>query len=197
MTTTSHLSFERLADLVENRLDPNAREVALTHVAGCLRCADEMEQLGKVVTLMRTDRESDAPRDLVAYAKSVFQSRARRSESSVLRRLVAALTFDSLTSKPEFAVRSGASNTRQLLFSAEENDLDLRIATQEDGRLISGQVLGSTCPGGEVELKGTDITRSARLNELCEFTMSVVPPGNYSLRLKLSDIEIEVPEFDV
>src|SRR5262245_26026039 len=101
MTTTSHLSFERLADLVENRLDQSAREVALAHIAGCSRCADEMEQLGKVVTLMRTDRESDAPRDLLAYARNVFQNRSREGGSSVLRRLVAALIFDSLTSKPE------------------------------------------------------------------------------------------------
>jgi hypothetical protein len=196
MTSTLHISFERLADLVENRLDPKSRAAALAHVAECSHCEDEMNQLGKVVALMRSDRESDAPRDLLAYAKAVF-SRVRHSNDSVLRRLVAALTFDSLTSKPEFAVRSGSIGTRQLLFSAEDNDLDLRIASHENGRLISGQILGPPCAGGEVELRGPSGTTSVKLNQLCEFTMPVVPPGNYSLRLKLSDIEIEVPELEV
>src|SRR5262245_25725908 len=197
MTNTSHLSFERLADLVEDRLDPKSRDLTVAHVAECLRCKNEMEQLVKVVALMKSDRESDAPRDLLAYANAVFKSRVPKSSSSVLRRLVAALTFDSLTSEPEFAVRSGSSSARQLLFSAEESDVDLRIATLENGCVISGQILGPSCAGGEVELHGTSAATSAKLNQLCEFTLPVVPPGTYALRLILSDIEIEVPELEV
>lgn len=112
------------------------------------------------------------------------------------RKIQAVLTFDSFTTSPAFGVRSGASVARQVLYGADDIDLDVRI-TPDDGRwVISGQMLGD-CSAGEVELIGAAEPVQTDLDDLCEFTLSPVPPGNYGLRVRFGEIEIEVPEFSL
>ncbi|HYH85081.1 MAG TPA: hypothetical protein VEX60_06325, partial [Pyrinomonadaceae bacterium] len=157
-------------------------------------------QLGRVTQLMRADTSEDAPRDAIFNAIGMFRARAPAvAAPSILRRIVAALTFDSNALTPAFGVRSGQSApVRQLLFSAGDFDVDLRLASGGEGWTVSGQVLGR-CEGGEVELgeAGRAARSSAALNDLCEFTLPPVPEGSYALRLRLGDTEIEIPELDL
>ena len=194
-----HIDFERLADIVEGRL--SAGEDDRTHLAACPRCSAQAEELGRVTALMRADTSVDAPRDLVFNAIKLFHSRRTESAPGLLRRLVAALTFDSSTRTPAFGVRSGqAAPARQLLFGAGDFDVDLRLAAGEEGWTVSGQVLGP-CEGGRVEAfaPGAHEESVARtsLNDLCEFTLPPVPEGVYALRLRLNDTEIEIPELSL
>ena len=97
-------------------------------------------------------------------------------------------------------MRSGApAASRQLIFSAGEVDVDLRLAPAAEGWAVSGQVLGE-CAGGWAELggadTGSDATR-AELNELCEFALPTMPAGNYTLRLGLGDTLVEIPGLDL
>jgi hypothetical protein len=32
---------------------------------------------------------------------------------------------------------------------------------------------------------------------LCEFKLPAIPVGNYSLRVRMSDVEIEIPELEL
>jgi hypothetical protein len=116
----------------------------------------------------------------------MFRSRAAEAEPSLLRRVVAALSFDSMQPGLAYGVRSGQAAARQMLYSAGDNDLDLRVQPVGDAWVVSGQVLGA-CTGGRVELKGTDAEVSAVLNELCEFTLPGVAAGDYTLRLLLGE----------
>jgi len=116
--------------------------------------------------------------------------------SDGLRRIVAALSFDSATLAPAFGVRSAsaAAEARQLLFSAEGTDLDLRVsrANGDDWR-VSGQLLSAdSAAGGNVELLGEAISVQATLNELCEFALPPVPQGTYMLLLRTGETIIEV-----
>src|ERR671916_835931 len=92
----------------------------------------------------------DAPPALVSGVVRMFRARRAQSEApGLLRRLVAALAFDSSSLTPAFGVRSGqAAPARQLLFSAGDLDVDLRLAQGSEGWTVSGQVLGP-CTGGE------------------------------------------------
>lgn len=195
-----HIAFERLADLAEGRLKEAERREALAHTRSCERCSAELARLESVINLMRTDESLDAPRDLVFAAKNLFKARAAESrQKSLASRILAALSFDSgaqLT--PAFGLRSGQSTARQLLYSAGESDLDLRLTPAEDDTwVVSGQVLGE-CYGGEVELQSADGTKSvAELNEVCEFRFEPVSAGSYTLRLRLGEMEIEVPELKI
>jgi hypothetical protein len=147
---------------------------------------------------MRTDTAPDAPRDVRAFAVSLFSRGENAGEPSLLRRIVAALSFDSTSNPaPAFGVRSGYATSRQLLYSAEENDIDLRITPEKENWIVAGQVLGEGCVGGRVELEGATERVEAGLNELCEFTLPPVSAGSYTLRLRLGNAEVEIPRLEL
>ena len=200
--TPRHIPFARLADLAEGRLSPEEEAEERAHLAECTSCAGQAAQLGHLAALMRADTSEDAPAALVADVVRMFRARRATAEPEpgLLRRLVAALTFDSSNLTPAFGVRSGqAAPARQLLFSAGDLDVDLRLAQGAEGWTVSGQVLGP-CECGEVELVGADGSTAARaaLNELCEFTLlPPTPDGAYALRLRLDGAEVEIPELSL
>jgi hypothetical protein len=199
--TPQHIPFARLADLAEGRLSAEEAAEERAHLDACTRCSAQAARLGHLAALMRADTSEDAPPALVADVVRMFRARrVGESAPGLLRRLVAALTFDSSSLTPAFGVRSGqAAPARQLLFSAGDLDIDLRLARGPEGWTVSGQVLGP-CKGGEVELVGAEGASVARaaLNELCEFTLlPPTPDGTYALRLRLDETEIEIPELSL
>jgi len=196
----NHISLEVLADLAEQRLAPAEREPLIAHLQVCAGCSQSWQKLDHLIGLMRTDDSKDAPQPLIAQALNIFQRRPRREPATpptLLRRLVASLSFDSLSAAPAFGVRSGQTDTRQLIFNAEGIDLDLRIANLGDRWNVSGQVLGAKCAGGEVQLQSETAGESVFLNDLCEFSLTAVTSGSYRLRLRLEDVEVEFPEIEL
>ena len=170
----------------------------MLHVSACSDCTAELQRLGQALELMRTDTAPDAPRDVLAFVRNIFRQREGSREPSLLRRIVAALTFDSnMNLTPAFGVRSGHSASRQLLYSADESDIDLRISSQQDQWVVAGQLLGPGCAGGLVEMEGEGRAATATLNDLCEFTLPPVPAGSYALRLRLRDAELEIPHLEL
>lgn len=196
--TSQHIPFTAIADLAENRAAADERSTLMRHISTCTECGDELRRLEQVMLMMRTDTEPDAPRDLIAYAVNIFAQRRESGAPSLLRRIVAALTFDSSTNlAPAFGMRSGQAASRQLVYSAEGNDVDLRLTLLNDQWLVSGQLLGQGCEAGEVRLEGETKSAVAPLNELCEFTLPPVSSGRYKLLLRLGNIEVEVPQLEL
>lgn len=200
--SSQHVSFEKLADLVEGRVSAPERAASLAHMDACSDCSAQFARLEHVLGLMRRDTTEDAPSYLVARAVDLYEPRAASTangatKTSAVRRVLAALSFDSMQLTPAYGVRSGQAATRQLLYSAGGSDLDLRLMPKDEKWAIAGQVLGH-CAGGQVELQNAagDET-AAMLNDLCEFTLPPVPAGNYRLRLRFNDMEIEIPELQL
>ena len=199
---THTVPFARLVDLVEGRLQPEERAATESHVGACRRCAEQVARLERTLGLMRADAGEDAPRDVVSYAVSLFGSRRRAAAPtpSLVGRIVASLTFDSRHAAPAFGVRSGQpSSSRQLVFTAGDTDIDLRIAESAEGWTLSGQVLGE-CTGGRVEIEsvgGEGRRAEAELNDICEFAFPPVPAGRYKLLLHMSGADIQVSEIDL
>jgi anti-sigma factor RsiW len=193
----NHLTFAKLADLAEGRLALTEQEATSSHLSTCSRCAAKLSSLKTVIGLMQTDKADDAPPELVTSTVNLFRSRALAlKEPSLVRRIIAALSFDSLQMSPAFGVRSGQASARQLLFVAGEYDLDIRITQSGETWNVSGQVFGEECVGGKIELEGeTEI--QADLNNQCEFTMAAVPAGSYQLRLRLPSLEVEIPQLEL
>lgn len=187
-----HIPFERLADLVEERLAADERTPVLTHLAACARCAAEMRWLAGVMATMRGDDTEDAPVHVIARAVRLIRPPAAATRPGPLRRVLASLSFDSAGMQPAMGVRSEASGARQMLFSAAGYDVDLRAARSGTRWTVAGQVLGPG-EGGTIVLEGAAGTVPAQVNELREFTLPPVEPGAYTLRLALADVEIEVP----
>lgn len=196
-SSSSHLAGEILANLAEDRLGAEAREAALAHIATCPACDQRLLELRQLMRMMRSDRSEDVPGQVLNAALDIFSRQLQPTTPSSLRRIVATLTFDSLKSTPAFGMRSGQTSSRQLLYSAEESDLDLRLTVQNDQCVVAGQVLRDGCIGGIVEISGAIESAETSLNELCEFIFPALPLGNYLLRVKMGDVEIEVPELEL
>lgn len=164
----------------------------MAHVSTCSACDDKLSRLKRLVFMMKNDTGQDAPRDVLMSAINIFTPRPQRP----VRRIIATLIFDSRAAAPRFGMRSLHSSSRQLLYSAQEADVDLRITVQNEECLVAGQVIRDPCAGGTVEISGPGGSAQASLNELCEFALPALPLGTYSLRLTMPDVEIEIPELE-
>jgi hypothetical protein len=193
MNNSAHASLEILADIVEDRANPGAREAAMAHVATCSACDDTLRRLRQLIHMMRSDTVADAPRDVLISAINILSPKRQMP----LPRIIATLIFDSRNVSPAFGIRSLRSTSRQLLYTAKETDLDLRITIQNEECVVAGQVIREGCAGGLVEISGATVSTEASLNELCEFTLPPIPVGNYSLRVRMVDVEIEIPELEL
>jgi hypothetical protein len=193
MTTSTHIKVELLVNIADSSVTANAREAAMAHISTCSTCHGKLQALQQLILMMRSDSMADAPRDVLTSAINIFSQEKR----SPLRRIVALLTFDSRSAGPAFGMRSLPGKSRQMLYSAEETDLDLRITMLNDECILAGQVIGATCAEGRVEISGVAGRSEATLNEVCEFTLPPVPAGNYCLTVTMHDLQIEIPELEL
>jgi hypothetical protein len=145
-------------------------------------------------------RLDDAPEHVIQRALNVWQPRRQaQAEPSLLQRVLAVLTFDSAGASPlAYGMRSAGGTTRQLLFSAEGHDIDLRISPAgdppSDHWLLNGQVLG---PESQGTVTLTDAlgqaAGQAALNEWGEFKLPQVADGEYTVTVRLGEREIVLP----
>jgi hypothetical protein len=163
--------------------------------------ADPMDDASVEHALRASRRLEDAPEHVIQRAFAAWQPRraAAPAAPSLLQRVVAALTFDSAGASPlAFGMRSAGGTTRQLLFSAEGHDIDLRISPDADPPsghwLLSGQVLGPDSQGHVTltDTLGQEAAQSA-LNEWGEFKLPQVAGGEYTVTVRLGEREIVLP----
>ena len=190
-----HIPFTELAGLAEeaSKTSPEAR----AHLSTCSECSSQLQSIRQTIGLMRSDTAEDAPAELVQSAKRIFRNNVVKHGPSLLRLIVASLTFDSLTNAPAFGLRSQTTAGRQLIYSTETADIDVRVSPENDQWQIAGQLLGEDCPGGDVELEGDDFSAFAELNELCEFSFGSVPAGAYKISIRLPDQLIQTPRLEL
>ena len=193
MNTSPHITLETLADIVEGRATQGSLEAAMAHLAACSACDDTLNRLRQLTLLMRSDTATDAPRDVLMSAIDVFRPERRPP----LPRIIATLIFDSRHAGPAFGMRSLNTSSRQLLYAAQHTDLDLRITIENEECVVAGQVLREGCVAGLVEISGATGSVKVSLNELCEFTLPAIPLGDYSLRVRMQDVEIEIPKLEL
>lgn len=116
-------------------------------------------------------------------------------------RQLAQLVFESAGASPlAFGMRSSGGAVRQLLYSFEGRDIDLRIAPATDAGayVLSGQVLGPDSTGTVlmVPANGGD-EQAASLSELGEFKLAPVPGGTYHVTLDLGELAIDLPPVHI
>jgi hypothetical protein len=150
--------------------------------------------------LRRSRRLDDAPEALIQRAIGVWQPRpmARPAVAvAALRRLVAVLSFDSATAAPAaLALRSAGAATRQLLFTAEGHDVDLRLEALPGGLWkLSGQWLGPEGPGSAELRPAAGAPQQVPWSTLCEFAFEPVAEGRCEVLLRTEGCEIAIPEL--
>jgi hypothetical protein len=156
-----------------------------------------------IESALRDSRQlRDAPEHVIQRALGVWSARAQTPEEpGLLRRLMAALSFDSGGASPlAFGMRSTGATMRQLLYTVEGRDVDLRVASgaQPHTYLLSGQVLGPDSSGTvTLETQAGGARVQVVLSELGEFQLPAVPAGTYRLTLDLADIGIDLPLLQI
>ena len=150
----------------------------------------------------------DAPPLLTRAAVDLWPASRPAALTSVaqaaVRLVVAVLSFDSWARPPvALGLRSVASDTRHLLFSAMGRDIDLRISPAADHFALTGQILGPDT-SGVVELVtqsgdglGGSASFIAPLDDLGEFRLDGVRGGTYRLLLRMGCDEIALPPIEV
>jgi hypothetical protein len=197
MSAPRHPPFDRLTDLAEGRVDDAARANLMAHIEGCASCTSSLSWLERTVGTMRATQLEEPPPSVVSRAARLLR---QRTASDIPRpgliSTLARLLFDSgqTAGGLAFGLRTGPAASRQLLFSAGEYELELRIQVVNDRWTISGQVLGACDGTGAVEISGS-ISRRAQLNDVCEFVLEALPAGAYRLSVELADGQIDVPEL--
>lgn len=191
--TFKRLSFEQLLDLAEQTSSPEER----TALRAKLHPDDlaTFTWLEHTLPLMRTDTSFDAPPEVIARAARLIRPVAPPRAPSLRERVLAVLQFDS-RQRPTYGIRSGFSSTHQLIYSAGEHDVDLRMTPSGAEWHVSGQLLGPEQPG-QVVLSGENLRVSVPLNQLAEFVLPPVAPGSYTLTLELPATEIVIDELNL
>jgi anti-sigma factor RsiW len=191
-----HIPFDQLADYAEGRLSPANLPALQAHLATCATCAAEAAAVARLIGSMRADEGEDAPPHVVARAARLMRQRAQPPAPGLRARLLGVLQFDSGQRPQALGVRSAMTAARQLLFSAGNYELDLRLTPSGTHWAITGQMLGADATGS-VECSGQYGTSEVRLSALGEFSLPPVPPGTYSLVLHLSEVDLAFPPIEV
>jgi hypothetical protein len=133
----------------------------------------------------------DAPAELQRRAEAIWPERP-----GLLQRILAFVALDSWA-EPLPALRSDAPLGRQLLFTTEFRDIDLRVVPGPDGWTLEGQVLGPV-DGGSVSLRSAgEPIADGPLDDLGTFRLSGLAEGRYQLLLYFATDRVELPELDV
>lgn len=160
----------------------------------------------EIARALRAGRALENPPDAVLQrAMAVWRPRGARAVAdaagALLRRITAVLRIDTAAQSPlALGLRAGPPGVRQLLFSAEGHDIDLRLTPQAGARptvwRVDGQLLGPV-QDGRITLFCGDWTAETAWNAMCEFRFEAVPPGACSLVLRSADWEIVLGPVDL
>jgi hypothetical protein len=191
-----HIPFTALVDIADE--NSATSDEVLEHLSACSHCSSQLQKLRQTIGLMRSDAIETPPANLRESARNVFRSRTASREPSpepsFAKRVVASLSFDSLTAASAFGLRSQTSSGRQLIYSTATADIEVRVSPENE---VAGQILGSTCEDGEVNLESQSFSASAKLNELCEFSFGPVPAGTYRISVQLPGVLVETPQLEL
>lgn len=168
-----------------------------------------------LVRLLKRSRGLETPPSHVLHrAFGAWKPRPAPS-AGLLSRISAALRFDSalMPAAATLGVRSGGQAPRQLLFTANGRDVDLRVTRSNGHHDLRGQVLGPDQSGtvllmradapaavpagaaGTADDAGWQVWTS--LDPLGEFSFEGIAVGRYRMVLLLPDAEVDLPAFDI
>lgn len=161
---------------------------------GMKRDKSDEGSLRKIIHLMQTDKSVDAPQDCIKWAKDIFRTRAAEPKKSLVQKVLAVLQVDLSSGKVAFGERSASTaQARQMLFSAGENAVDLRVKETEGAFELRGQILGAGFENCTVMLGGFETIA----NDLSEFKLTGIPPAKYELILRKGDREIIISNLEL
>ena len=190
-----HITVENIMDYVDGVGKDVEKLTFETHLAGCNECSELKQEFQALVTQLREDSSFEPPADVVQWGINLFQP-VMQPEKEGLRKIIAAVVFDTFDQPLLAGVRRVGTPPRQLLFRAGDVDVDVKIESMEanDRITLVGQVLSSATKffdNTPVKLESRGIVRyRTRTNVVGEFSFDEVPKDTYHLSVDLPEGQI-------
>lgn len=193
------LPFEALIDYYEGRADDATVERVRTHLAtGCQNCMTALARLERTLKAFREPGLIHAPVEALTRASALFRERFRKPERPSL---LAQLLFDSRATPALTGARGEAETSRQRVYSTDVYDIDLWQEREGENWYLIGQVMpkqeGLEARPEAVTLLLADGTALTAVFENEEFHLNNIPAGNYTLRVRLDEAELVLPDVAV
>jgi hypothetical protein len=191
-----HINTEDLVDYMDGRVSGEGKLAVESHLSECNDCVELKDELGLLVLRLQEDTTFEPPAELVQWGVSLFQPLLQPSTGGKLRKLIAALVFDTFDQPLLAGVRRVGAPPRQLLFRAGDVDVDVKIESMETNDRITlvGQVLSTTAKffdNTPVKLESHGIVRYRTMTNLVgEFSFDEVPKDTYHLSVDLPEGQI-------
>jgi hypothetical protein len=193
-----HLNPENLIEYIDGRASDPSKAAVEAHLVQCSDCSELKQELKQFILRVEEDATYEPPAHLVKWGFSLFQPLLQPKESvgGKVRRIIAALVFDTADQPMLAGVRGVGVPPRQLLFRAGDVDVDVKIESMEANDRISlvGQVLTGTekfFENAPVNLESEGVIRYKTMTNLVgEFMFDEVPKDTYHLSVDLPEGQI-------
>jgi hypothetical protein len=191
-----HINTEELVDYMDGRVSGEGKLAVENHLSACTDCTELKEEVRLLVLRLQEDTSFEPPAELVQWGISLFQPLLQPSTGGKLRKMIAALVFDTFDQPMLAGVRRVGAPSRQLLFRAGDVDVDVKIESMEanDRITLVGQVLSTTAKffdSTPVKLESHGIVRYRTMTNLVgEFSFDEVPKDTYHLSVDLPEGQI-------
>jgi anti-sigma factor ChrR (cupin superfamily) len=191
-----HLSVENIMTYVDGQTLAVDKANVEQHLSGCSECTELRHELQNLVSQLREDSVNEPPSNLVQWGIDLFQPVMQPSAGGRIRKIIAALVFDTFEQPALAGLRRVGAPPRQLLFRAGDVDVDVKIESMEanDRITLVGQVLSNGAKffdNTPVKLESHGIVRyKTRTNLVGEFSFDEVPKDTYHLSVYLPEGQI-------
>jgi hypothetical protein len=191
-----HLTVENLLNEIDGLTPGTEKPTVEQHLNSCKDCSELRQELQDLVSHLQRESSCEPPAEVVQWGVELFQPIIQPASGGRIRKIIAALVFDTFDEPALAGVRRVGAPPRQLLFRAGDVDVDVKIESMEanDRITLVGQVLSSGAKffdNTPVKLESHGIVRyKTRTNLVGEFSFDEVPKDTYHLSVDLPEGQI-------
>jgi hypothetical protein len=199
----AHLNYETLLNYLESQTSAEEHQEVEAHLGEpCQKCVRHLELLKQVLQTASHDRTVAPPADILRKAVELSLSHRDPSHGGFLANVIATLSFDSFLQLSPSATR-GSSRARQMLFTTEQVDIDLKIKRGKEEHELLGQVLGTqhaeeTIPAFvSLQSNNGQPLKATETDSQGQFIFREIPSGTYDLVFDLDDRQVTVQGLEL
>src|SRR5205823_301871 len=100
-----HLDTEKLMEFMDDRVSDENKAAIEHHLSQCDECLGLKQELEILVLQLQADASFEPPAELVEWGVSLFQPMLRPLNGGKLRKIIAALVFDTFDQPLQAGVR--------------------------------------------------------------------------------------------
>lgn len=192
-----HLEFEKLLSSFEGFESAAEEREVSAHLQACAECAALAAKLESFFRYVSADKNAKVSQADTAALLNIFRPKKEVSRriDSPLKRLFANLIFDDW--QMVLQERLSVSDSRHLLYRAEEFEVDLRLHFAGGGCQASGQVFPDCSLPATAELFSAETSEKVFLNDCGEFVFPALKEGIYNFRLCSGETTIEIENLSL